>query len=372
MNTIQLPAIAMKQGPHTIYSLAVDGPTVLEWASVSQAKREGGSLQGYQRPEAQGHINGIIRYLNDPVTPPMLPNAVVLALDSRCSFEATSEIGGCAVGLMTVPVDTDNPAGWVVDGQQRLTALTRCTLKAFTVTAVAFVAETQAQAVEQFVLVNSAKPLPKSLIYELLPGTEGLHSLPPNVLKKRIPAMMVERLNYDEDSPLYATIKTHTQPNGRIKDTGMMKALRASMTDGILYQTRLQTDGQSWPEQIDDMVKPVKAFWGAVKLVWADEWELPPRKSRLLHGGGVAALSLLMDSMGDELPFSELTTEHYVAELNMIVDVCHWTSGAWQFKGGETIPWNRLQNTGAHLNALCEFLGSYYFKAKLRAMRAAK
>ena len=48
----------------------------------------------------------------------------------------------------------------------------------------------------QFILVNSTKPLPKGLIHELLPVTPA-EDLPLPLLKRRYPAQLLDRLNYD-------------------------------------------------------------------------------------------------------------------------------------------------------------------------------
>ena len=65
----------------------------------------------------------------------------------------------------------------------------------------AFIATSEQQQRSQFILVNNTKPLPKGLINELLPATEG------ELLKlerRRFPARLLERLNYDADFPCEA------------------------------------------------------------------------------------------------------------------------------------------------------------------------
>jgi hypothetical protein len=46
-------------------------------------------------------------------------------------------------------------------------------LESFPICATAFIAESEIEQREQFILVNSTKPLPKGLIYELLPEIEA-------------------------------------------------------------------------------------------------------------------------------------------------------------------------------------------------------
>ena len=56
------------------------------------------------------------------------------------------------------------------------------------------------------------KPLPRDLIYELLPGT--MSKLPALLQRKRFSATLLARLNHDEDSPLKGLVRTPTNPKG--------------------------------------------------------------------------------------------------------------------------------------------------------------
>src|SRR5262245_25471192 len=68
-----------------LYSFAIDGKLVPQFATVSRVRRNGASLEGYQRPEVLSHIAEIRAYLEGDA--PMIPNAVVIAFDSRVTFE---------------------------------------------------------------------------------------------------------------------------------------------------------------------------------------------------------------------------------------------------------------------------------------------
>ena len=96
----------------------------------------------------------------------------------------------------------------------------------------AFVTSDEDDQRAQFILVNSTKPLPKGLIYELLPATQG--TLAPDLERKRFPSYLLERLNYDEDSPLEDLIRTPTTPDGLIKDNSVLRMLENSLNDGAL------------------------------------------------------------------------------------------------------------------------------------------
>ena len=40
-------------------------------------------------------------------------------------------------------------------------------------------------------------------------------------------------------------------------------------------------------------------FWSAVKDVFPEAWDKPPRRSRLMHGVGIVSLGFLMDAIFD-------------------------------------------------------------------------
>ncbi|MFN9293958.1 MAG: hypothetical protein ACK6EB_38245, partial [Planctomyces sp.] len=101
--------------------------------------------------------------------------------------------------------------------------------------------------------------------------------MPVALQKRRHPAELVERLNFDEDSPLKGMIRTPTNGKGLIADNSMLQMLANSLTDGILYRY----------DDIEDQLAILKAFWTAVATVFASDWGLPPKRSRLLHGAGV-------------------------------------------------------------------------------------
>ena len=136
------------------------------------------------------------------------PNAIVVAFDDSVKFKPSRQAAGATSysrnGTLTIPLDPDLPdsekPGWIVDGQQRAAALRDARVKGFPVCVVGFIADGLEEQRQQFILVNATKPLPKGLIYELLPSTEG--KLPAALQKRRYPALLSERLNFDDDSPL--------------------------------------------------------------------------------------------------------------------------------------------------------------------------
>lgn len=349
MSVLQIPALAMEQSPgQEIYAFGVDGKVVPSFAAVSRARRndDDPALVGYQRPEVNRHIAEIRSYLESDK--PMIPNAIVIAFDERVHFEShgVQPDGATRSGVLHIPVVAGaEKAGWIVDGQQRVAAIREAQIPGFPIFAVAFVAQSEAARKEQFMLVNATKPLPKGLIYELLPGMEA--RLPTALQKRKLPAQLMEILNNDPDSPLYKVVKTATNPGGRMQDNSLLRALENSISDGLLYRIHVETDEEY---RIAVMTMILMNFWGAVKEQWADIWELPPRKSRLLHGAGVVSLSFLMDAIADRYRDEGWPDQQrFAAELEKVKTVCRWNEGWWEFGPETTLKWNEVQNVSGHV-----------------------
>ena len=354
---LRLPALEIKQGSRKIFAFGVDGKRLHEFATVSRVHRDAGeALHGYQRPEVLSHIRAIRRYLESPDA--LLPNAIVLAFDSRVRFEAArrrSAVDYAIAGELIIPIDeadddADKPA-WLVDGQQRTAAIRDADLDEFPVAAVGFIASTEADQRSQFILVNNTKPLPKGLIHELLPETTG--ELPARYARRRLPAELMVRLNSDEDSPFQSRIATPTSPDGYIKDNSVLRMIENSLYEGALYQYRDPGDGSG---RVEEMLLHLKIYWSVVANIWAEAWDLPPRKSRLTHGVGIQSLGYVMDSLTDGLPPSRLTGTRLSKKVGALTNVTAWTSGSWAFDPADTRRWNGLQNTPNDVRLLTNFL----------------
>ena len=169
-----------------------------------------------------------------------------------------------------------------MDGQQRAAAIREAAVASFPICVTGFIAANPQEQREQFILVNSTKPLPKGLIYELLPQTEA--TLPSLLQKRRFPAYLLGRLNADPDSPLRGIIDTPTTTGGVVKDNSILRMLENSLSDGMLYRLRV-ADNADQVTVTEDMLHAVKAFWSAVAKVFHDAWGLQPRRSRLIAWG---------------------------------------------------------------------------------------
>lgn len=359
-NELRLPALEVKQGSgRLLYSFAVDGKLIPTFATVSRIRRsESNQIDGYQRPEVLTHIAEIRNYLESDA--PMIPNAVVIAFDTSVRFEPSSDSDTNSsytrVGTLIIPngseVAVEDKSGFIVDGQQRIAAVRDAKIESFPICVTAFITSDVREQTEQFILVNSTKPLPKGLIYELLPGTGS--TLPTLLQRRRFPAYLLNLLNHEEGSTLKGKIQTPTTPAGIIKDNSILKMLENSLSDGVLYRFRYLKDG---PGDVDSMLAVLQSFWGAVSKVFDDAWNLPPRRSRLMHGAGIISMGFLMDAIAERHRKTQIPTEEQFADdLQPLKDVCRWTDGYWEFGPGRQRKWNEVQNTTRDIQLLANYL----------------
>lgn len=354
---LRFPALEIRQGERRLYQFAVDGKRLHEISTVSRIHRDKeGEIGGYQRPEVLRHVKAIRSYLETPRA--LMPNALVIAFDSRVRFEpvpGTDPHASSAVGTVVIPLasgGTDRP-GWVVDGQQRAAALRDARIEAFPIPVVGFVTDDLAEQRAQFILVNNTKPLPKGLIHELLPATDG--ALPVALLRKRYPSKLLAALNLTPGSPMHEAIRTPTMPTGRIRDNSVLKMIENSITDGALYRYRDPRTGEGDGEH---MLEMLWNFWAAVARTWPEAWEMAPRKSRLTHGAGIVGMGYVMDEISDCVASrNQVPTEDaYATELACLVDVCAWTRGHWDFGLRDRRAWNEIQVTPKDILKLADLL----------------
>ena len=359
-STLRLPALEIRQGPRrTLYTFAVDGKELANFATISRIGRtEEHTIKGYQRPEVLSHIADIQQYLES--SNPMIPNAIVVAFNRSVKFEPSPKNGNSVSysrpGELVIPFRPDEPdekrPAWIVNGQQRMAAICSAKIKSFPICVVGFIAGDDGEQREQFILVNSTKPLPKGLIYELLPATQA--KLPAVLQRRRFPAHLLDRLNHDEDSPLRKMVRTPTSGEGVIKDNSLLKMLENSMSDGVLYRFR---DAEGEHGDVEEMLKVLKSFWDAVRQVFESAWGLPSRKSRLMHGAGVVSLGFVMDAIADRHRRVErLTVKQFREDLEPMKEICRWTDGYWDFGPGAQLKWNEVQNTPRHVQMLANYL----------------
>lgn len=250
-------------------------------------------------------------------------------------------------GIARVRINLEmGPPGLVVDGQQRLTALSQLENKNFEVFVSALICSDEAELRRQFVLINNTRPLPKSLIYELLPGVDNL----PHRLSHRSRAsMLTARLNYDERSSLKGMIYQHTNPGGIIRDTAIQRVIMNSLNDGIMRELVRRDRGDERCFNI------ISEFYRAVQRVFRDAWVgHTPKSSRLVHGAGIISLGYVMEVLA--LLDAAETSSDFVKGLGALDGETAWTSGEWDFGNGDRRHWKAIQNVNRDIVMLAQHL----------------
>lgn len=331
---------AQQSSSHQVFSFAATAEQIMAIASIERVKRdECGRLSGFQRPLVSRHIREIRDYLERPDS--VMPNAIVLAFTD--GVRVTNEAGAC----VEIEVDvSQGPVGFVVDGQQRLSAMAGLPGRNFQLLVSALICDTPEELRRQFILINNTSPLPKSLIYELLPAVDGL---PKRMSSRAQAARVVELLNFDSRSSLQGQIKQHTSPAGVIGDTALQKMVMNSLSDGYC---RTVIDGEDGEERC---FIAISEFFSAVQEVFRSAWVgHTPRTSRLVHSAGIISMGYVMDQLcATERPLAPL----FKLGLKRLEGRTAWTAGQgdWNFQSGAR-SWNAIQNLHGDIHVLSDYL----------------
>jgi DGQHR domain-containing protein len=285
-----------------------------------------------------------------------LPNAVIVAFIDGATVKDRGQ------GIVEVKIDVANgKPGFVVDGQQRLTALAGIDKPGFQVFVSALVCKDYNELRQQFVLINNTRPLPKSLIYELLPTVDGL---PERFTARKFSAKVVDRLNFTKGSSLFGEIRQHTNPAGMISDTAMQKLIMNSASDGAIREFYQFDDREERAYQL------VHQFFRAVREVFGPEWTgMSPRLSRLRHGAGIVAMGFVMDLLYSSE--GAIEKRQFERGLQLLQPRTAWTSGQWPLETNDCRPWNGIQNTPSDIDLLTRYLVSTLKRALRKPRRIA-
>jgi DGQHR domain-containing protein len=325
---------------HPVFCFTATADQIAQIARIERAGRdEAGALHGFQRPQIAGHIDNIADYLDKQHS--ILPNALVVGFTKGAKVSIGKE------GLGTVSIDvTKGPPGWIVDGQQRFSALSRIKNREFQIVVTGFICPNIQELQRQFILVNSARPLPKALVYELLPQVPDL---PPALMSRALASRVTETLNYSEGSSLRGMIKQQTNPTGVIADVAVQKLILNSMNDGAL---RLYAKEPKRLVQHGGAM--ISEFFHAVKHTFRDAWEgHTPKTSRLVHGTGIVAMGYVMETLNSATNATD--RKEFAAGLRPLVGKTSWTKGNWNF-GVESRSWDSIQNVPRDLRQLSMYL----------------
>lgn len=367
-------ALRLAQHPkYPLFQFALTANELLAIADVSRVSRDDADkLIGYQRPEVKKHIANIVEYLSSGDV--LFPNSIILALSSGIEFRQVRgpkvDDGLVQAGTLEIPLPKagrQKPA-WIVDGQQRAVALSKSKNTSLLVPVNGFLADDVEVQRDQFLRINSAKPLPRGLITELLPAVSTV--LPTHLAVRKVPSALCDVLNKHPDSPFKGLIrrpsqKGETGSEAIVTDTAIVGMLQESLThpSGCLFPYRNLATNEIDTQAVTSIVF---TFWSAVRDTFPEAWGLPPTKSRLMHSAGIRAIGRVMDRiMGAVNPADPRAGKTVRVELAGIVEHCHWTSGAWDELGG--MKWNDIQNTSQHVRLLSNHLVRLYVMTRRSA-----
>jgi DGQHR domain-containing protein len=319
-----------------VFTFAALAADVMEMCEISRLGRtEAGQLFGFQRPQIAGHIHEIRDYLQSQEA--VLPNAVVVGFLGGVTIKPLSN------GLYSLVVTLKHgKPGFVVDGQQRLTALVQSHRTDFEIFVSCVICEDNEELRRQFILINNTRPLPKSLIYELLPEVKAL---PKRLGSRAFAATLAERLNYAENSSLKGMVFMHTNPSGFIKDTSIQKVIMNSADSGAVREHTISETRLQFGFDL------LNNFFAAVQDTFSESWAgHTPRTSRLVHGAGVVAMGYVMETI-----FSltgSYQKQDFIEGLRPLKKIAAWTSGEWRFADGGVTKWNEIENTPRQIQKL--------------------
>ena len=364
---IEKPALKIIQNEkYPVYLFALYGKELKEVALISRIHRdECDKIAGYQRIGIRSHINDIINYLNEDEV--LFPNAIIAALSAKIKFCPDRKQNSPSIisGNIVIPYSEKEKPLWIVDGQQRVIAIWESERYSLPIPISGFVSDDINIQRDQFIRINNTRPLSRSLINELLPMIPS--PLPSKLSGRKIPSILCEMLNNQQNSPFYKTIRKPSTPLQERKmavvmDNSVILMLEESITkpSGCLFPYHNLGTGEA---DIDGMLKILIIYWGGIKEIFSDAWGKLPVKSRLMHGVGIKAMGRLMDKVMSFRDHNEEDlAEKVKEEVRILTPYCRWTSGRWEEMGN--VEWNRLQNIPLHINYLSDFLIQTFLKKR--------
>ena len=362
----------IQPGGNEVYLFVLAPQEILAVADIARVEREDqGKLIGYQRAEVRSHVRTIRSYLGgDDV---VFPNSIILAIAEdalrfRGSRGPATNDGLASAGTVEITVRDGRRPAWIVDGQQRALALSGLDRTDLAVPVAAFVTDDVERQRDQFIRINSTKPLPPGLVTELLP--EVAVPISSRLAARRIPSALTDQLNQHEASPFRGLIRrpsssARDRKRAVVADTSVVKMIEESLksSSGCLFPYRNLSTGHADMEGIWSLLV---GYWSAVRDTFPDAWDRKPTESRLMHGVGIRAMGRLMDKvMATVDPSDPRAKDVAAAELAHVAPICRWTSGAWDGLGDAPVPWNALQNTPRDVSALSNLLIRTYVTTRM-------
>jgi DGQHR domain-containing protein len=358
MNDVyEFNAVGAKQARTTrVFTFAAKAQDILDTCEISRAGRTArGDLFGFQRPQIAAHIQEIQDYL--AAENAVLPNAIVVGFLGDVKVKPRGD------GIYRLKISTaQGKPGFVVDGQQRLTALAQSQRKDFEIFVSCVLCDDEEELRRQFILINNTRALPKALIYELLPQVSAL---PKRLNSRAFAAKLTERLNFSPDSSLHGMIHMHTNPEGVIKDTALQRVLMNSADTGAI---RDYSDPKT---RMDFGYELLDNFYGAVADVFPQAWRgHTPRSSRLVHGAGIVSMGFVMEALYSRS--GKTDRRQFARGLESIAPQTSWTAGKWTFHDGSVARWDEVENTFRQVQRLSLHLVGLVKRAQLKPARTAR
>jgi DGQHR domain-containing protein len=360
-------ALRLRQPGQSVFEFTLTAAEILQVADISRvARADGERLIGYQREGVRSHVRDIVEYLEGEVV--LFPNAIILALSSSVRFTRSRgpnvSDGLAEAGTLAIPMGASGrKPGWIVDGQQRALALSRCSNPELPVPVTAFIADEVGLQRDQFVRINNTRPLPRGLVTELLPDIAA--PLPDRLAVRRVPSALCDGLNIDPRSPFSGLIRRPSSPRGPsggavVADTSVVDMIKDRLAVGCLFPYQ---DPATEEIDLPSVWTLLVSYWSAVRQTFPNAWGESPTKSRLMHGVGIRSVGRLMDDvMHDADPRRSDLEERAARRLALIADRCHWTGGVWE---GIDVPWDALENTSRDVRLLSNHLVRIYSQARL-------
>jgi hypothetical protein len=129
--------------------------------------------------------------------------------------------------------------------------------------------------------------------------------------------------------------------------------LESSLSDGVLYRLRHGNGA----DDVEAMLGVLYGFWRAVARTFPDAWSLPAKRSRLVHGAGIASMGFLMDAISERYRSKGFPDERaFARDLVPLKPFCRWTDGIWDFGPGQQRKWSDIQNTTKDIQLLANYL----------------
>lgn len=353
-------AIKVEQSETTqVYSLAMSISEIEKVCTISRIFRDDdNTLQGYQRSEVKNHIDNIAKYIASENS--IIPNSIIIGFSSQVkAFHSDN-------GTSVLDIPENQSTGVLVDGQQRVAALKLSGKEEFHLPVSVFINDSVDFERQQFLLINSAKPLSRSLIYELLPHASGFFTQ--ELTKRQQPSLIVQLLNYQKDSPLQGLVKLTTNPDGIIADNSLMKMIDNSIREGALYDFRNHQTGLIEVVNRKTVIELLGDYFRSVREVFDDDWGKKPKESRLFHGVGIIALGQLFDEIYYSFKLQKQSFDFFefsTIKLFRLKPHCRWSSGYWNLGtdlDGEPIvkKWNQIQNLSNDIGLVTRYLIRVY------------